>query len=184
MALEPRPGAELLEIGCGLALPSLMAARGGSRVLATDSHPEVPRFLERNLARNLGADARANLAYVSLDWQAHWHQADAPSPLGPRRFDRVIGSDILYERKYPPMVARVIDEHLREGGEAIVTDPGRPYLQDLADEMKKRGFACDTQIRPVANPAVGGVREIFVLRFRRGGATNGPGAARADGNTT
>src|SRR4051794_22025957 len=38
-------GKTVVELGCGLALPSILAAKRGAQVLATDFHPEVPRFL-------------------------------------------------------------------------------------------------------------------------------------------
>ena len=41
-------GREVLEIGCGLALPSLVLSRAGALVTATDLHPDVPHFLDRN----------------------------------------------------------------------------------------------------------------------------------------
>ncbi len=179
VASETRAGDELLEIGCGLALPSLVAARAGARVVATDSHPEVPRFLARNIERNLGGPGSADrLEFLPIDWQKTTPQIE-PAPLAGKRFARVIGSDILYERKHPPLVARVIDEHLAPGGQAIVTDPGRPYLQNLADEMKARGYRCETQILPVAPGSVSGpsAREIFVLKFERANAApRSPGA--------
>src|SRR4051812_3092552 len=45
-------GKAILELGCGLALPSMVAARLGAEVLATDFHPEVPRFLSSNIQLN------------------------------------------------------------------------------------------------------------------------------------
>ena len=45
-------GASVLELGCGLALPSIAAALGGARVLATDWSPEALVFAHRNAARN------------------------------------------------------------------------------------------------------------------------------------
>src|SRR5215217_6466938 len=41
-------GARVLELGCGLGLPSIAAALAGGRVLATDWSPEAVAFTERN----------------------------------------------------------------------------------------------------------------------------------------
>lgn len=150
----------VLEMGCGLAIPSLLAARlgvpAGIQVTATDFHPEVIHFLSRNLALN-GIE-EGKVEYLRLDWRA-------VSEL-PRQFDWVIGSDILYERQQPECVAQAIDALLLPNGRAIVADPGRPYLQGFVDEMKKRGFTHATAIREVADPP--GRKEIFLLAFQRG----------------
>src|SRR5919108_324561 len=45
-------GATVLEIGCGLGLPSLAAARAGGRVLATDWSSSAIDLLLRNAERN------------------------------------------------------------------------------------------------------------------------------------
>ena len=55
-------GARVLELGCGLALPSMVAARQGATVTATDQHPETERFLAENLVRN---EIRGCLLYTS-----------------------------------------------------------------------------------------------------------------------
>src|SRR5688500_8682711 len=39
---ESLRGASVLELGCGLALPSLLAAKLGAEVVASDGHPDVP----------------------------------------------------------------------------------------------------------------------------------------------
>src|SRR4051812_3408289 len=45
-------GAPVLELGCGLGLPSLAAARAGGRVLATDWSPTAIELLLDNADRN------------------------------------------------------------------------------------------------------------------------------------
>src|SRR3954464_14158078 len=45
-------GLHVLELGCGLALPSLAAAVGGARVLATDWSPDAIELLSENARRN------------------------------------------------------------------------------------------------------------------------------------
>src|ERR671928_735358 len=45
-------GARVVELGCGLGLPSLAAARAGGRVLATDWSPTAIELLRDNADRN------------------------------------------------------------------------------------------------------------------------------------
>jgi predicted nicotinamide N-methyase len=142
----------VLELGCGLALPSMVCSRLGAHVLATDFHPEVPRFLTKNIELN----QIHNLEYLRINWETE------NPPMG--EFDRVIGSDILYERRYPDPLAKTIRQLLVPGGEVIITDPGRPYLQGFVDAMQRQGFQQTTTIKEVPHPPQR--QEIFVLSFR------------------
>ncbi len=155
-------GAKLLEIGCGLALPSLVVAGLGADIVATDMHPAVPEFLERNLALN----GIAALRYETLNWI----EEDVGARLG--RFDLVVGSDILYERRHLAEVPRAILRCLAPGGRAIVSDPGRPYLQDFVCEMERAGFLSHTEVRAVPEND-GKVREVFVIEFKAAGCIAG-----------
>lgn len=150
-------GKSVLEVGCGLALPSLLAARLGARVIATDFHPDIPRFLNRNIELNglVGSESNGRVEFVSWDWQKQ------KSPFG--HFDWVIGSDILYERQHPEPVARMLARHVAPGGRVILADPGRPYLQSFADEMKRMGFACEISARNVADEPLR--KDIFILEL-------------------
>jgi predicted nicotinamide N-methyase len=142
-------GKRVLEVGCGLALPSLVASRLGAHVVATDFHPDIPQFLDRN--RELNRTAR--LEFVHWDWQK------SESPLG--RFDWVIGSDILYERQHAGPVARMLAQHVAPGGRIVLADPGRPYLQDFADEMKRLGYGCQVLTQNVHDQPVN--KDVFIL---------------------
>ena len=84
----PAPGARVLELGCGLAAPSVVAARAGARVLATDGAPDAVAFAAHALALN---EVDAEVAHV--DWSAH---GDALAARGP--FDLVLAADVLYTR--------------------------------------------------------------------------------------
>jgi predicted nicotinamide N-methyase len=156
-------GACLLELGCGLALPSLASSILGATVTATDFHPEVPRFLERNQVLN----SVQSLTYVHLDWQRQSMSGSLTTALpGAEKFEWVVGSDILYERQQPELVARVIDEWLAPKGKAVIADPCRPYLQSFVDEMTRRQFKYETHIRRVRDVPVD--KDIFLLVFHRG----------------
>src|ERR1700754_3192275 len=51
-ANPPAPGTRVLELGCGLALPSVVAARAGADVLATDGASDAVAFAAHVLALN------------------------------------------------------------------------------------------------------------------------------------
>jgi predicted nicotinamide N-methyase len=105
-------GARVLELGCGLGLPSLAAALAGGRVLATDWSPDAIELLRANAARN---GARLETA------QAAW---EAPGPLLARApWDLVLAADVLYERRNVPVLLDLLP---RLGGEVWLADPGRP----------------------------------------------------------
>ena len=146
-------GKSVLELGCGLAIPSLVAVKLGADATATDFHPEVPRFLQRNVLNN----QVQGLRYLHLNWQAN--------ELPPARYDFVIGSDLLYERQQPPLLARVIADQLAPRGTAVIADPARPYLQAFVDEMKRLGFKYDSIITRVQDqPAP---KDVFLLVMQR-----------------
>jgi ETFB lysine methyltransferase len=170
---------KILEVGCGLALPSLYCARKGARVVATDFHPEVPRFLERNIALN----RIKTLEFRRLNWAEETQNAGSTSgvrasvspgageasALGAGKYDWVIGSDVLYESQHPKPVARALASQLRPDGKIMLADPARPYLQAFSDEMRELGFREETKVIRV--PAEAGApvshRDIFVLSFTR-----------------
>ncbi len=103
----------LLELGCGSGLVTTCASLAGFRVTASDYYEDAVRFARVNSHRNGGRTARG----LSLDWRA------LPPKLP--RFDVVVASDVLYERPYGALVARVVNATLADGGVAIIADPGR-----------------------------------------------------------
>jgi len=108
------PAGRVLELGCGLGLPSLVAALGGAEALATDWSPDAIALLERNAAR-VGAPVTAR----------RWAWTDDPAPLrGP--FALVLAADVLCERRNGPRLLDALAALLAAHGEAWVADPGRP----------------------------------------------------------
>jgi predicted nicotinamide N-methyase len=110
-ALPDVAGLRVIELGCGLGLPSLVAAAKGATVTAADWSPDAIELLRRNAARN-GLELRA----VVRDWRKPWSE----------RFDLAVAADVLYEeRNVEPVLAR-----LRElAPKALVALAGRPYEQ-------------------------------------------------------
>ncbi|HSD79611.1 MAG TPA: 50S ribosomal protein L11 methyltransferase, partial [Solirubrobacteraceae bacterium] len=65
-ALAPRSlgGRRVLELGCGLGLPSVVAALAGADVLATDWAPDALAFAARNARANGVAIRTARVAWA------------------------------------------------------------------------------------------------------------------------
>jgi predicted nicotinamide N-methyase len=113
-------GARTLELGCGLGLASIAAARAGGRVLATDWSPDAIRFTNENAARN-GVEVETDL----VDWNAPDSVLErAPWPL-------VIGSDVLYEQRNVDQMLALLPRLVDRSGEVWIADPGRQASMDF-----------------------------------------------------
>jgi predicted nicotinamide N-methyase len=118
----------LLELGCGAGLVATAATLAGFRVCATDYYDDALLFAELNVRTHTGCTLETRL----IDWRR------LPTNLG--RYDLVVGSDVLYERSYGPLVARAIDMTLAHGGEAVIADPGRISADEFIRDAAKRGL--------------------------------------------
>jgi predicted nicotinamide N-methyase len=108
-------GARVLELGCGLGLPSIAAALAGGRVLATDWSPEAVRATAENARRN---DVSVETAIVP------WGAPASIVERGPWRF--VLASDVLYERRNVDLLLELLPRLVDVTGEVLIADPGRP----------------------------------------------------------
>jgi len=129
---ELRGGTRVIELGCGLGLPSILAARLGARVLATDFHPDTGTWLLHNAGLN-----HVDLIYMTLDWNSLMDPTHVPrSQTAPL----IIGSDLLYERRHIPALVCAIDALCAPGGHAVISDPGRDNLDLFVSTMEKSGW--------------------------------------------
>ena len=103
-------GGRVLELGCGLGIPSLVAALGGAEVIATDWAQDAVDLLGRN-AQRVGARVRA----------LRWRWTDP----APAQAELVIAADVLYERRNGPQLLAALDAVVAPGGEVWIADPGR-----------------------------------------------------------
>lgn len=138
----------VLELGCGLGLPSLVAAHLGADVLATDFHPDVEEYFKRN-CRHSSVECN----YQRLNWREENVQ---------KKYDVVIGSDVLYESKHPKEVALGLLRFVKEGGTVILSDPGRSYLQQFLIAMKDLGVKEEMFSKSIRD------KEIFLFKFTVG----------------
>ncbi len=108
--------------GCGIGLPSLVAAARGALVEATDWAPDAVALLQRNAARNGIA-----LAARRVDWAS-------PAELVARGpFDLVLAADVLYEARNVEWLVALLP---RLGDIALVADPGREHARSFFGAME------------------------------------------------
>ena len=139
---------KVLELGCGLGFPSLVASQIGAEVLATDFHPDVEEYFIRNCRHSSVISS-----YKRLNWRQSTESLD--------QFDVVMGSDVLYESKHASEVAQGLIRFLRPGGKILLSDPGRNYLQPFLTAMKNENFNEDSYLIKV------GDKEVFVFVFSK-----------------
>ncbi len=148
----------VLEIGCGLALPSFVISKMGGDVLATDFHADVPLFLEINQREN-----QVFFPYKVMNWRNETDRMRGD--LG--QFDLVIGSDILYESQHPLQVAKALIALLKPGGKIILSDPGRAYIQKFITAMNDCGhrekLSSETVLAKYSPKNCN--RDIFIFEF-------------------
>lgn len=147
-------GKRILEIGCGMALTSLLLNAQGADITASDYHPEVETFLARNTKLNNGK----TIAFQRADW------AEETDTLG--RFDLIIGSDILYEDDQIKQLANFIENHANSVCEIILVDPGRGRKTKLSKALTEYGFEY-THTQPIHTDYLGQPFNGHILRFWR-----------------
>ena len=149
-------GVRVLELGCGVALPSLALRSRGADVLATDWYGDALRFAGANAARNGLAPLRTAL----LDWRHP--RADEP-------YDLVIAADVLYEPRNAPILAALLPRVTAPGGTALVADPGRVYAGDFLRGMQADGWRVDEAGVRMEPSAAGAESRVRIHRLRREG---------------
>ncbi len=123
LAGEQGGGRTMLELGSGLGIVAIGAMRAGYDLLASDYYDDALLFTRANAWRTIEREPRARM----VDWRA------LPDDLGV--FDRVVAADVLYEDRYPPLIANVIARTLAPTGVATIADPGRPMVEAFFDAL-------------------------------------------------
>jgi ETFB lysine methyltransferase len=144
----------ILEVGCGIALASLVLNHRLADITATDYHPEAGAFLAANVLLNKGA----LIPFIRTGWE------DAVTELG--RFDLIIGSDLLYERGQVETLAGFIEQHAKSHCEVILVDPGRGQQGRFSKLMTSLGYA-HSQHKPLDVSYLSQPFRGQILQYRR-----------------
>lgn len=132
-APEVRPSAIVLELGSGLALPSIAAAVRGATVVTTDGQ-RAPLYLAvRSARRN-----RRHIHAVQMDFRA---------PALRQRCDVIIGAEIGYDEGQVPALVGATARFLRPGGVAWFSDSVNTYRTTLAEGLRAADFEVRVRLR-------------------------------------
>lgn len=124
-------GKRILEVGCGIALSSLLLNHRCADISATDYHPEVGNFLAENVKLNTGK----TIPFTRLDW------TENTGDIG--TFDMIIGSDIIYEQAHAKNLSNFINNHANQQCEVVIVDPGRGHHARFSKKMVHLGYSHD-----------------------------------------
>ncbi|WP_101759706.1 methyltransferase [Oceanicoccus sp. KOV_DT_Chl] len=154
MADFPIAGKRILEVGCGMALSSLLLNLRHADITATDIHPEVGAFLAENTRLNNGA----KIPFLRTGWD------NSSDGLG--KYDVIIGSDVLYEPDHIELLSHFIDRHASASCEIILVDPGRANHASFSKNMVARGYI-HTKSKPVNEAVLAAGFKGHILRYQR-----------------
>lgn len=124
-------GQTVLEIGCGTGLAGLGVLLRGGCLTQTDYAVEALQFATVNAVRNGLSPAQC----VQADWRNFKLQ---------QKYDWIIGSDILYEKKLHSSLMEIFTRNLAANGKVLLTDPGRLYAREFVQTMEATGWTVQT----------------------------------------
>ena len=149
VSLRSLRGKPTLELGCGLGLPSIAAARAGGRVLATDWSPDAVRATAANAELN-GVEVET----LKCSWAE-------PGPLVERApWPLVLASDVLYEARNVDQLLDLLPRLVDETGLVLLADPGRVPAERFLAAAPERGWI----VKSIASPRA---KRVLIHRLRR-----------------
>ena len=121
---ETVQGKKILEIGCGLGLPGIVAQLCEGKVTMSDYLQEALDFAENNWHKNLSEKFNG----ILLDWR------DSSSF---EKTDLIIASDVAYEsRSFQPLKDSFLTI-LKPGGELLLSEPNRKFASPFIKLLEK-----------------------------------------------
>jgi SAM-dependent methyltransferase len=123
-------GARAVELGCGLGLPGVVAARLGAEVTFVDRAPAALAFVQTSLTLNEIDDGRARF------YAGGWGRLPASSP-----FHLVLGSEIVYEPRSLPGLVRFLERRLSPSGLAYLIAEDRSSTRRFVELLTRSQLA-------------------------------------------
>jgi len=139
---QPRLAGRVIELGCGMGLPSLVLHALGANITATDYEPDALACVQDNVKLNLLKE----MPMRTLDWRDAMEDAEP--------FDLALGADLMYEQRNAIALADLLPRIIAPGGRFIVADPGRRWLPQFQLLMRERQWTI-TELTTIVEPGTG-----------------------------
>jgi predicted nicotinamide N-methyase len=114
----------ILEIGSGLGLPSILCAAMGANVTTTDYLQDAVDFSAKNAAKN----NIENIKFSTLDWRKP--QLDYAA-------DVLIAADVAYEKRMFENLPLAFETLCKPNGTILLSEPNRAFAQDFLNQLKQ-----------------------------------------------
>ncbi len=129
---ESWSGRRVLDLGCGVGWCGCVAAALGAEVTLADYAEPAIWFAALNVW-----PWRDRAKTVVFDW----HKDSLPT-----KFDAILGADIVYEQRNWVALAKFFAEYLSEGGQVVLTEPGRDTGETFQSYLRPKGWRIDSSV--------------------------------------
>ncbi len=152
-------GKDVLELGCGLGLAGIAAAKGGGNVVLSDYEDDALDFARYNAQKNLSPEiVNSRTRFINLDWR-HIDKSLPPA----KKFDMIIAADVVYERRNFFPLMDVLQQRLKPTGVAVFTEPGRSIGDHFLNLLREAEFGLTvTECKVELDGKASDVRRIVI----------------------
>ena len=142
-------GKNLLEIGAGAGLVSIVAASFGHNITMTEFNPDALRFAQANAVIN----GCPQLPIRELDWNR---------PQLIETFDYIVASEVTYKKEHVKALLKLFKSYLRPGGAVYLTGEMRKVSRDFYQQLD---IAFDIKVQKKILRLAGEETAIFLFQM-------------------
>lgn len=148
-------GKKVLEIGCGIALPSILATSLGAQTTALDYLPEIGDLLRQNYALNHVRE----IPFKLVDWHEPFQQSE--------HYDLILGADILYDPQYFDSLLHYLKLVSHHDSKILITTPMRTHYEAFITKARAAQYQIEISDEKALDSLTGRFVEIKLLRLTR-----------------
>jgi predicted nicotinamide N-methyase len=150
-AMPVEEGKNLLEIGGGAGLVSIVAAAFGHRITLTELNPDALQFARANAVLN----GCPQLAIRALDWNL---------PQLGETFDYIVASEVTYKEEHVRALINLFNTCLKPAGAVYLTGEMRRVSRDFYQHLDS---AFDLRVQKKVLRSAGEETTVFLFRMTK-----------------
>ena len=143
-------GKNILEIGCGLGLPGIVASLLGGNVILSDYLHVALQYAEYNWKLNITTLPELKL----LDWRS----IENVSPV-----DVLLASDIAYESKSFVPIILALKSLVKKDGIILLSEPNRVFAKKFFKDLQEE-FSFSLEIKMIEKDGIKNKISVYTLK--------------------